>query len=169
MQELLIIASCPKECPSEIWGPNMVFYTGIGKVDAAIVTTQVILDQKPDLIINFGTAGSYDEKLTGLIECGIFEDLDDDEGYNEIIITDPGKERLHTSNSFVTSGNGSGLVDMEAYSIAKACYIFGVDFKCFKFVTDYVNHNSREEWANKISDGIDAYKKVLDDYQQNPI
>ena len=35
-----------------------IILTGVGKINAALSALKIIRDKKPDLIINFGTAGS---------------------------------------------------------------------------------------------------------------
>src|SRR5260370_36182457 len=45
-----------------------VVYIGIGKVNAASVTTAAIVRVQPDLVINFGTAGKVNPALHGLLE-----------------------------------------------------------------------------------------------------
>src|SRR4051812_48314684 len=45
-----------------------VIYCGVGKVNAALHATRVILERKPSLVINFGTAGKIDPRHDGLLE-----------------------------------------------------------------------------------------------------
>ena len=45
-----------------------VIHTGVGKVNAASVTTGAILAERPSLIVNYGTAGSVDRDVHGLRE-----------------------------------------------------------------------------------------------------
>ena len=56
--------------PEEVEGLHYtdVFFTGVGKINAASTTEQVIRDYKPKLIINYGTAGSLDPDIKGLIK-----------------------------------------------------------------------------------------------------
>ena len=50
-------------------------------------------------------------------------------------------------------------VDMEAYSIAKVCKIFGFDFVAYKFVSDDGN---ADEWEQNHMNGADLFMRVLD-------
>ena len=54
------------------------------------------------------------------------------------------------------------IVDMEAYSIAKVCKIFGFDFAAYKFISDDGNAN---EWEENHMNGADLFKDVLSDLQ----
>jgi adenosylhomocysteine nucleosidase len=45
-----------------------VIYSGVGKVNAASAATLALLELRPSLIINYGTAGKICEKLRGLVE-----------------------------------------------------------------------------------------------------
>lgn len=165
MSKLLILVASPQEFPRK--APNL-FFTGIGKINAAMSATRLIIENKPDLIINIGTAGSYDQSLVGLVECGIFTDRDND-FLDETIVTDSNLMILSTGDSFVTEGYGHGLVDMEAFAIAKVCEEFGVKFKCFKYVTDYVGHNSVEGWRNDAHTGLDSYLNLIRDLSEGEI
>ena len=52
----IILLALPDEAPLLRLHP-LVYYTGVGKVNAAIRTAQLIERYKPQRIINFGTAG----------------------------------------------------------------------------------------------------------------
>ena len=57
MNPIVILAAIPDELiPDTVSGINVI-YTGVGKINAAYWTTKVILEQKPRLILNVGTAG----------------------------------------------------------------------------------------------------------------
>ena len=57
-----------------------VLYTGVGKVNAAIKTTEILKDLSPSetIVINFGSAGSSDYKIGELIKCLQFQQGDID-------------------------------------------------------------------------------------------
>jgi len=46
-----------------------IVLTGVGKVNAALSALKTIRERKPDLIINFGTEGSLEKNVSGLIDC----------------------------------------------------------------------------------------------------
>ena len=161
MQKLLILAALPQEIDSSLGKfDKYLYYTGVGKINAAITTTTLIIENKPDLVINIGTAGSYEKHFSGLVECGVY--LDRDNTFNtEQIAIDKGKALISTGDSFVTTGGGVGLVDMEAYAIAKACKRFNIQFRCFKYISDYVGENSVTNWQSKIAYGRMQYMRML--------
>ena len=67
-----------EEIPTLKEEPN-VFFTGVGKINAAHVATKVILEHKPDLVINYGTAGAINKTLRGkLVQVGRFIQRDMD-------------------------------------------------------------------------------------------
>ena len=49
-----------------------IVLTGVGKVNAALSALKTIRERKPDLIINFGTAGSLEKNISGLVDCKYF-------------------------------------------------------------------------------------------------
>ena len=42
---------------------------------------------------------------------------------------------------------------MEAYAIAKVCKRYDVNFKCYKYITDYTNQESKNNWQANVSKG----------------
>ena len=55
-----------------------IILTGVGKINAALSALKTIRDKKPDLIINFGTAGSLKKDVSGLVDCKYFIQRDMD-------------------------------------------------------------------------------------------
>ena len=54
------------------------------------------------------------------------------------------------------------VVDMEAYALAKVCWLFGIPFISFKYITDGADEQSHEDWEKNLADGIKVFKdKVL--------
>jgi len=68
--------------------------------------------------------------------------------------------------SFVTSDKGvtTDVVDMEAYAIAKVCYLNDIDFISFKYITDDGN---ADDWKKNCGEGVKEFKKVLEYYDNN--
>tara|TARA_R110000824_G_scaffold222740_3_gene410489 strand:+ start:2856 stop:3377 length:522 start_codon:yes stop_codon:yes gene_type:complete len=167
MTDLAILCALEEELPKDN-NPyrDVTFYTGVGKVNAAIKTYEIIKELSPATIINFGTAGSCNHGLNGLVECGTFFDRD---GVSQFtgenrIITKPHLPTLSTGDSFVTEGReGCDLVDMEGYAIADICQRNQTNFICVKYVTDYVNNNSLSDWSNNVSSGHALFIEWLND------
>tara|TARA_R110002012_G_scaffold62218_2_gene163604 strand:+ start:1210 stop:1731 length:522 start_codon:yes stop_codon:yes gene_type:complete len=173
MQKLLILCALEKELPvRENPYSSITVYTGVGKVNAAMMAAFSIKSRRPDMIINYGTAGSCNKKLSGLVECGNFIDRDDSGAFNEdtIITTDYNKCVISTGDNFVTKElNFCDLVDMESYAIAKVCKKTKTEFKCYKYITDYVNSSSMNDWEEKIGDGYELFLEQIDDYIKNSV
>ena len=49
-----------------------ILFTGVGKINATYATVKALKEKKPDLIVNFGTAGSLRKDISGLIDCKYF-------------------------------------------------------------------------------------------------
>ena len=51
--------------------PNLkdFHYSGVGKINATIKIMELISKFQPNEIINYGTAGSTKQNLSGLVEC----------------------------------------------------------------------------------------------------
>ena len=172
MPKLLILCALEEELPPQ-HNPYSDFttYTGIGKVNATIHALNAIYSLKPDTIINFGTAGACSKDISGLIVCGIFSDRDDTSKFNEkFITTSPSLSHLSTGDNFVTSVvPDCDIVDMEGYAIAKVCSLNNINFKCFKYITDYVNQNSYKDWYNNVSKGYPLFLEKVNDHFKNSV
>lgn len=150
--------------------PNLDFFhfTGVGKINATYAITRLILKHQPEEIVNFGSVGSLNKKLKGLIEVTKFYQRDMDvrglmnlklgetpfDSIQEIITNDAGYS-CGTGDSFVQSKieMNVDVVDMEAYALAKICKLHNVDFKCFKFISDNADENASSDWLENCKKG----------------
>jgi adenosylhomocysteine nucleosidase len=182
---ILVVAALKDELKGYFDDVN-VLYTGVGKVNAAHAVTKAILKEDPDLILNFGSAGSKVLVKGTIVNCLRFIQRDMDclgldvpigiTPYDSI----PGmigpfledhsvqtKVTCYTGDKFLNyfqiSEFENGVVDMEAYAIAKVCLINSVPFACFKIVTDGMNSQSKEDWQNHLSEGAKQFRKIYDD------
>ena len=145
-----------------------------------------------DLVINYGTAGSKELPIGELVDCTKFIQRDMDVrglgflkgqtpfekevpmilDYDHVEFNPIGKKlRCGTGDDFVqdyTVRSGyahssySDVFDMEAYALAKVCFVYDVDFISFKYITDNVNESSPKDWKDNLVDGIKVFKdKVL--------
>lgn len=162
---MIILAALKEEIPT-LHKEDRVFVTGLGKVNATLQATKLILEHKPNLVVNFGTAGAVSSELTyGLVECtgfvqrdmdcsplGVkkfvtpFEDLDHMIGTPEIVCG-TGDSFVTNSENFASLGSEVHIVDMEAYAIAKVCLDLKVSFRCFKYISDCADENASEDWS----------------------
>mgnify|MGYP001375241693 FL=1 len=144
-----------------------IYYTGVGKINASIKTLEIIRDYSPTQVINYGTAGSLNKKLKGLVEVDQFFQRDMDatplgfkigqtpfDEIEEIRFGSAGYS-CGTGDSFVTQTPKlkTDLVDMEAYAIAKICYLKDIKFRCFKYISDNADEGANNDWIKNVSIG----------------
>ncbi len=156
-----------------------IIYTGVGKVNAAIMATKTLPLYNPEdtVVYNYGSAGSKVLIKNLLYKCTKFEQYDmdarplvesagitpyDEEIYPHIPSLIEFNEAMSgylcsTADRFQENPSAP-IVDMEAYSIAKVCKIFGFDFTAYKFVSDDGN---AEEWEQNHMNGADLFMEVL--------
>lgn len=75
--------------------------------------------------------------------------------------------RLGTGDSFVMDIDPwfnearVDIVDMEAYAIAKVCAMEGVEFECWKWISDFADENAAETWEENQSAGANAFLDLV--------
>tara|TARA_X000001036_G_C20565948_1_gene760568 strand:+ start:591 stop:1148 length:558 start_codon:yes stop_codon:yes gene_type:complete len=181
----LIILSALAQETEYLETDHHIITTGVGKVNAAFATTKAIRDEKPDLIINFGTAGSLKKEISGLVDCKYFLQRDMDSrplGFElgetpfeidpPIIIEAPNNSINNinmnlicaSGDSFIESdiGLSADIVDMEAYSIAKICYFESVPFACFKFISDFADEFAADDFSQNVLKAGESFSSYLE-------
>ncbi len=164
MNDIVLIA-IREEAPDLKHMMNL-FYTGVGKVNAAMTASEVITKYRPRRVINFGTAGGI-TVAPGFYQCTQFVQRD---MTCEALGCTPGQTPFETA---VHIGNTIGLtcstgdnfvmnptlaipadvVDMEAYAIAKACEKYKVEFVCWKYISDQANATADTDWRESVAHG----------------
>ena len=169
-----------------------IVVSGIGKINATIATYKTIKKYNPDLIINFGTAGSLRKwsyvpryiEIKGLVDCKYFIQRDMDarglgfelgetpyENNIPMTITAP-DHSINTINSQLICATGNNfvqsdidiqadIVDMEAYAIAKTCYLEKIPFVCFKYISDSADDDAPKEFMNNVKKAGKAFTEYL--------
>lgn len=137
-----------------------VFYSGVGKINAALRTADVIAQGFTD-IINIGSCGSVKHKLGEIIPVGkVLQDIDGrplcDYGHTPFeedsgsIILDESlphscfstdyfydhQQHAKYSPEYLAMINTCSVFDMELFGIAKACKRHNVKLRAFKWVSD---------------------------------
>ena len=189
-KDILIVCALERETNSKLDGWNVI-YTGVGKVNATYELTaelffQMKLSNTPELVINFGTAGSREIPIHTLVNCNQFiqRDMDVTElgffkgqtPFEDELIIDFSNINNPIGKGYVC-GSGDNFVDnidneidhidvfdMEAYALSKVCNKVGIDFVSYKYITDNVNKKSSNDWLENYNKGIDEFKKVLEYY-----
>ena len=164
---ILILVAVEEELSVKDLPEFQIYYTGVGKINASIKTLEIIRDYSPTQVINYGTAGSLNKKLKGLVEVAKFFQRDMDATplgfkigqtpFDEIEEINFGSAGYScgTGDSFVTQTPKlrTDLVDMEAYAIAKICYLKDIKFKCYKYISDNADEGANNDWIKNVSIG----------------
>ena len=188
MNKVLIVCALEVETQKQL-NDYDVLYTGVGKVNATFELTRKFGKYGShipyDLVINYGTAGSRKIKKGQLVDCTKFIQRDMDvtglgfmrgetpfEQDPPFIIQQQNIE-FNPIGRKATCGSGDNfvedktnyygeVVDMEAYALAKVCYLYDVPFISFKYITDGADEQAHEDWEANLADGIEVFKeKVL--------
>lgn len=171
----IILLALEAEAPSLV-DKEGVFFTGVGKVNAAIVAATLIERYKPERVFNFGTAGGVSVTHGGIYKCTKFSQRDvilggcivgpQAEELHRPVITGTDGHEVSTGDNFVTDTFNitADLVDMEAYAIAKACQDAGVEFVCYKYISDMANEEAPDHFVDHVHHGEDHYIEILKNY-----
>jgi len=160
---------------------------GVGKINAAIALTNelnryVHASVPMPLVLNFGTAGSRIHAPGSLVECCEFIQRDMDAralgfplGATPFDTWQPTLTFAPTFGDLPTAVCGSGdsfvggsadfecgIVDMEAFALAKVCKVFGAAFACVKYVSDGADHSSAADWQSNVHKAADEFLRLYD-------
>lgn len=169
----IILIALEAEAPEMAQWDN-VFFTGVGKVNATMLAADLLVNY-PNVrkVWNFGTAGGITIEKGGLYQCTKFiqrdmlctikgVELGQTPFDDEPAVLDFGGEgyTCSTGDNFVTDPTApllGDLVDMEAYAIAKVCQRMGVEFECWKYISDMANEDGGDDWAANVAKGEPFY------------
>jgi adenosylhomocysteine nucleosidase len=181
MNNIVVVAALESEYFS-IRGPiEKIYYTGIGKINSARLTTELILATKPNLILNVGTAGCLRKNLLGEV-LGIKEVIERDmvaeplaprgtvplSEQLSVLKSNFGTARCASGDSFVTSkdqwllDNHVDLVDMELFAIAKVAAHYGIEWKSIKFASDLADENAAEHWNDSLEKANQKISEMIE-------
>ncbi len=193
-KDILIVSALEVETQGQLDNyfddERQILYTGVGKVNATLKLTQRLhsshlhyMPKMPELVINYGTAGSRKIKKGQLVDCTKFIQRDMDvtglgfmkhqtpyESPNEMVARSTsefnpiGKNyTCGTGDSFVENiekgDSNIDVFDMESYALAKVCYHYDISFISFKYITDNANEHSSKDWEDNLGDGIVEFKE----------
>ena len=165
-----------------------VLYCGVGKVNAASalareLTRYALQGRAMPRVMNFGSAGSRRYPTGTLVECHEFVQRDMDVSglgfalgvtpYDEApsclrfepVFTHLPSAVCGSGDSFATSVTGMdcGVVDMEAYALAKVCWFEKAPFACVKYVSDGADHAAAEDWQQNLHKAADEFLRLYQD------
>lgn len=159
-----------------------VLYTGLGKVNAALslarrLSTLRAQGALPNLVVNFGTAGSRTFATGSVVACRQFVQRDMDVTGLGFALGETPFETLPatlgfpavfqalpegvcgTGDRFETGAAGLAcdVIDMEAYALAKACLAESVPFACAKYISDGADHTAADDWQASLPKAARAF------------
>lgn len=178
---VLLVFALESEAGNQFDNYNKIF-VGIGKVKATYNLTKAIHKEKPDLIINLGTAGSTDFSRGMVVCCSCFIQRDMDVralGFqkfetpfsDEPILLEYGLNIADLPNGICGSGDQFemehinpeyNVIDMEAFALAKVAEQEGIDFLCLKYISDGADGNAADDWIQEVKKASIALKSELD-------
>jgi adenosylhomocysteine nucleosidase len=176
MNDIILIA-IREEAPDLAHMMNL-FYTGVGKVNAAMTASEIVAKYRPKRIINFGTAGGI-TVAPGFYQCTRFVQRDmtcealgcvpgQTPFETDVHIGNSGGLTCSTGDNFVMNPELSipaDVVDMEAYAIAKVCKKYKVEFECWKYISDQANQEAHNDWTQSVAQGQSYYISKLKQLQ----
>jgi adenosylhomocysteine nucleosidase len=159
-----------------------VLYCGVGKVNAAFALARELARYtlravKMPLVLNFGSAGSRRHTAGSLVACHEFVQRDMDvRGLGFALGATPFDEApaclrfepvfkhlpaavCGSGDSFATGATEveCGVVDMEAYALAKVCWYQQATFACAKYVSDGADHAAADDWQRNQHKAADEF------------
>ncbi len=166
----------------EIFNTYNTLFTGIGKVNAAYELTKSIIQRRPSIIVNLGSAGSNYFQKGDVICCTKFIQRDMDvQGLGFDLYETPlskippilqygiVKEDLPigicgTGDSFEMSHATTtyNVVDMEAYALALIAMKEKIPFLSLKYISDGADDNAADDWSVLVHKAAVAFGKVFD-------
>jgi len=172
----LFVAALKEETPDL----DYFHYIGVGKINATYNLLKLINKFKPNQVINYGSAGAINKKLSGIVECTKFYQRDMDvtglldlklgetpfDNINEIIISEKGFS-CGSGDSFVKNKieMDVDLVDMESYALAKVCKLENIKFRCFKYLSDNADENAPNDWIENCKKGAKLFQNKLKEFE----
>ena len=170
---LVILVALEKEVSKKDLPPEVhLRYTGVGKINAAITATEVILEFHSDLeIVNIGTCGSSVHPHGTVLTCTQFKQMDIDATAaglelgttpfsNKAPIIEFGDPAATpvlcgSQDKFETEIPSTvDCIEMEAFAIATACKKYNVPFRAYKVVSDQGGNQSHDAWLKFLENDM---------------
>lgn len=179
-QDALFVFALDMEAAGEFEQVRKLF-AGCGKVNASYELLKAIQHNRPQMIINLGSAGSNHFKRGEVVCCTKFIQRDMDatglgfqpyetpfSAMNPILeygLTLPGLPEgiCGTGDNFETNHFtfDYNVIDMEAYAFAFVAQKEKIPFLCLKYISDGADGTAAEEWTVQVHQAANAFKKLL--------
>lgn len=177
------IAAVPEELGGEtIIDGIPVFYSGVGKVNAAL-SAMLAIQQGFSELINIGSCGSKQLAIGEIVKIGkVYQDIDgspicaygqtpfepgtpflslDEDSPITCFTTDyfyDEKQQSKYAPLYLHMIKEASVFDMELYAIAKACSRHGVTCTAYKWVTD---EGDFHDWAANCKASLDLLRHTV--------
>ena len=166
MSDALTLSALEDEYISQDKLDYAFIYTDFGKINFTRYTTEKELKYKPKLVLNAGTVGASNPKMSevlvvkDVIQRDMLAEPSAQRGttpiykFNPISKSDRETVQCATGDSSVTercpslNSNQVDLVDMELFAIAKVCEFYGFKGPLVKFVSDYFVEQPEYSWKD---------------------
>lgn len=185
--KLILISAAPIEHGGikEIYGIP-IFQVGVGKINAASNLTEILWNEEPDIVVNFGSCGNLkNHKVGDILEVGVVHNNIDtrpfaEYGYTPYTRTGPitlnsqsniecfttdqfyDSHRTDYSEKYKEMIGKCDIVDMECYALAYVCKQRGIPFYSYKWVSD---DGESDKWEENAAIGFNNFKyKLSEDF-----
>ena len=161
-----------------------IFQVGIGKINAASNLTEILWNEEPDIVVNFGSCGNLKNfKVGEVIQVGeIYNNIDcrpfadfgvtPEDNIGSIKISNSGiklfttdqiydNTRTDYAEKYLEMIKECDIVDMEGYALAYVCKQRDIPFISFKWVSDDGNVDT---WHQNAAIGFENFKWKLSEY-----
>ena len=179
-QNPLFVFALEAEAGKEFSDVPMLF-TGVGKINAAYHLTKRLSQERFDIVINLGTAGSTEFNRGTVVCCHQFIQRDMDAralGFKKFETPfssqDPVLEYGIALESLPLGICGSGdqfemehlnheynVIEMEAFALAMICKEEQIPFLCLKYISDGADGNAVEDWQQEVKKAAKALKNTI--------
>ena len=180
MSKIILVSATPLEHGGlkELYGVP-IFQIGIGKINAASNLTEILWNEEPDVVVNFGSCGNLkDVKVGDVIEVGeVHNNIDcrpfadfgvtPENNIGPIRLSNSGVKLFTTDQIYDNSRtdyaqkylemiDSCDIVDMECYALAYVCKQRDIPFKSYKWVSD---DGEVDKWEENAAIGFENFKK----------
>lgn len=178
--KVLFVFALESEAADEFADYNTLII-GIGKVSATYALTKHLLQIKPSLIVNLGSAGSSQFKRGEVICCSKFIQRDMDVrglGFQQYetpfsslpVLLEYGMTLPELPQGICGSGdtfemahlcNDYNVIDMEGYALALIAMKENIPFLCLKYISDGADGLAADDWSVNVHKAAKAFKELL--------
>lgn len=183
--KIILVSATPLEHGGvrELFG-FPIFQVGIGKINAASNLTEILWNEEPDIVVNFGSCGNLkNHKVGEVLEVGsVYNNIDarpfaeygctPETNFCEIKLSNNNikcfstdqfydSHRTDYSEKYLEMINKCDIVDMECYALAQVCKQREIPFLSFKWVSD---DGDSSKWKENAAIGFKNFKFKLQEY-----